>query len=235
MEVFGDVNQVIDIPQLFHDVNKQIGLNPDLSHFEKAKQIGRFLRSNTKVGPAVSLSAVSTLSEMLYGNGGVCSDFALVFNIFCLLNDIPSREYNSVDKLYNAQYGHAFNEIYDDALKQWIAIDIHKGIYFVDADQRPESVDSLFENLRKGNLLHFIYYSDYQPARPERLIKVYSKETIVYLVSNYRIKDIDNILEQYSAWPTFAIVFMMILKRKNYRFVFLADNYKKLLFPKFYH
>ena len=221
MEVFGDVNHVVDIPELFLEVNKQIGLKPEMSNLEKATQIGSFLAMNTKDGPAASLSAGATLNEMVNGNGGVCSDFALVFNVFCLLNNIPSREYNSIDKVYNPEYGHAFNEIYDHQLKKWIAIDVSKGIYFWDDNQNLESVASLFENLRNGKPLNYIFYSDYQPARPERLPKIYSKETIAYLVSNYRIKYIDQILEQYSKWPMFVIVLIMIIKRKNYHFVIL--------------
>ncbi len=234
MEVFGDVNDVSDIPELFFEVNAQIGIEPEMSNLEKAIQIGKFIIENTKGGPALSLSAEATLTGMLNGNGGVCSDFALVFNVFCLLNNIPSREYNSVDKIYNPEYGHAFNEIYDNELEKWIAIDINKGIYFFDNDQNMESVTSLFAHLRKGEALKYNFFSDYQPPRPERLEKIYSKETIAYLVSNYRIKDIDKILERYSKWPMFAVVIVMMLKRKNYHFSLLNDNYKQKLFPLFY-
>lgn len=235
LESFGDVNGITDIPPVFTQVNLQMGIDPNAADFDKAKTIAAFLRKNTKIGPGLSLTAEATLNGMLYGNGGICSDFALVFNAFCLLNKIASREWNCVDRLYQTQYGHAFNEIYDVKKQAWIAIDSHKGIYFVGEDQEtPLSTLALFTFLRTGNSLQYRNISDYETHKPERLPLVYSKNTIPFLVANYKLNDIDPILERYKKLPMFAVMSLLIARRKNYYFLFVMDNYKQKLFPWIY-
>lgn len=234
LECFGDVNAKKDIRPLFFEVNTQFNLNPEWTARQKARHMGEFLRSRTKAGPALSLSSEETLRGMLFGSGGVCGDFSLVFNVFCLLNDIPSREYNVVDQMYNPRYGHTFNEIYDRDLGKWIAIDVHKGIWFSDTRGRLLSVKELFSRLKKAEPVGLDYYSDYRPPKPERLPLVYSQDAVAYLVARYRLSKIDPFLDRAKGVPMAVSTMLMVITGKSYRFQFITHDYRSKLFPLFY-
>ncbi len=231
---FDWINSPADVPDLFHEVNKEIAVDSNADDFLKALQIAAFLRNKTPVGPALSSSSERTLRGMLYGKGGVCSDFSMVFNQFCLLNKIPSKEWNCVDRFYKTTYGHTFNEIYSKELEKWIAIDAHKGIYFVDDHEVPLSVVDLFEGLRQDQLLNLRFISEYRPLRPERLSYVFSKTAIPFLTHNYKSAVNDYYLEKFRNLPTFVINAMLILLRQNYSFIFILDDYKQKLLPRYF-
>ncbi len=232
IETFADCNSVSDVHPLFFEVNSKMDISPTDSNFSKAGKIGIYLRANTKVGPGAGLSSGQTLQKMLYGSGGVCSDFSIVFNVFCLINQIPVREWHCADRLYKTRFGHAFNEIYDNQQQKWIAIDVHKGIYFTN-HQKHLSVDELFSGLRAGKPLEYKFLSNYEPPHKDRLLSVYSAQTIPFLVSNYKIKILDPFLEKHSALPVPLLMIWSWLLRKNYRFVFYFDNYRQKLLESF--
>ncbi|HEX9979367.1 MAG TPA: transglutaminase-like domain-containing protein [Flavobacterium sp.] len=227
---FNDTNNISEVPDIFFKVNNEI-VFPDGDEFSKALTIARFLRDRVPVGPSASLSSAKTLEQMLYGKGGVCNDFSQVFNIFCLINNIRVKEWNCVDRLYKTRYGHTFNEIFVPQLNYWVAIDIHKGIYFNDTEGNPLSATALFQNLRNSKKVNFIYYSDYRPAKPERLQFVYSGNTIPFIISNYNNKLVDEYLDKYRNMPPFVAGLMMVMAGKNYHFTFVLDNYKEKMFP----
>ncbi|MBF6607575.1 MAG: transglutaminase domain-containing protein [Flavobacterium sp.] len=228
---FDKVNQISDIPKLYFEVNKTIGISDDADEFDKALQISSFLRSRTPVGPSLSSSSKRTLYGMLYGKGGVCNDFSMVFNNFCLINNIPSKEWNCVDRFYKTTYGHTFNEIFSSRHQKWIAIDSHKGIYFLDNDNSPMSVIELFESLRNHQPLRLAYISGYRPPNPERLKHVFSGKSIPFVTHNYKAAVVDNYLEKFQSLPMFLINALLILQRKNYSFVFVLDDYRRQLLP----
>ncbi|HMK06393.1 MAG TPA: hypothetical protein VK476_02620 [Flavobacterium sp.] len=228
-----DINNIEDVPALYFEVNTQINVTPKMGTFEKALEIGAFLRNTIKGGPGLGLSSDKTLEKMLAGNGGVCSDFSQIFNLFCFINSIKVKEWGCVDRLYDSRFGHAFNEIYSTEHQKWIAIDIHKGIYFTAVDGKPLSTIELFKNLRNGKELQFTFISDYQPNDMRRIHSVYSKSTLPFVISNYKNKENDYFLNKYhDVFPSFLINFMLILLRKNHNFVFVMDNYKVKLLPK---
>lgn len=229
-----DINDLKDVPQLYFEVNSEINLSADADEFEKALQIGRFLRHRIAGGPGLGLSSDKTLEQMLAGKGGVCSDFTQVFNTFCFINHIKVREWGCVDRLYKSQFGHAFNEIYSTSFKKWIALDIHKAIYFPATEKGiPLSTIELFQSLRNGEELQFTLYSEYVPKNLERIRSVYSKSTVPFLVSGYRSKVNDYFLNKFNMFPPFMINMIMILFRKNQHFIFVMDNYKVKLLPKY--
>jgi hypothetical protein len=230
---FDQFNDLSVIPELFFKINPQINLQPQADELEKAKQIGQFLRSNAKPGPAIGLSPETTLKKMLDGQGGVCSDFSEMLNLFCLMHNIPVKEWGCVDQLYQTQFGHSFNEIYSNALKKWVAIDIHKGILFKDAVGNYLSTIELFRSLRAGSDLNLEHYSDYRSPKTERLPFVYAAYTIPFLVDNRNFKFISNCFRKNEKkYPKLLIDSWIILNRKNQKFIFILDNYKKLLFKK---
>lgn len=230
---FDEFHTAASVPDYFFEINQKIPLDPDSDELEMAKQIGIYLRNACKPGPAIGLSPENTLKKMLQGEGGVCSDFSEMFNLFCLINRIPVKEWGCIDKFYKSKYGHSFNEIYSSALKKWVAIDIHKGILFTDENKKYLSGIELFQYLRAGNELIVEHYSDYRSPQIERLNFVYAAQSIPFLVDNRHFKYINNSLQKYEKKiPKILIDSGVILVRKNRKFIFVLDDYKKLLFKK---
>lgn len=227
--IFNEVNDVKTVPQLYFEINALIDPDLQADEFERALQIGRYLRKNIKGGTGLGLASAETLRKMLAGEGGVCSDFSQIFSIFCLINNIPVKEWGCIDRFYKTRFGHSFNEIYSSQRKQWIAIDIHKGIVFENDKGGYFSAVELFEDLRKDHPLRYRFIADYVPVKLERIAEVYSKITIPFIVSNYKNNVNDYFLSRFRKLPPFLINLIMIACRKNHQFVFVLDNYRKKL------
>lgn len=227
---FNDSNSIEDVPLLFFEINKKINLPSSLDEFDKAILIANYLNKNSKAGQGLGLSSKITLEKLINGKGGVCSDFSLLFSVFCLINNIKVKEWGCTDKLYKSEFGHSFNEIYSTKQSKWIAIDSQKGIYFINNQMTPLSTIELFEYLRLGNDLEYILFSVYNPKNIVRLNSVYSKITIPFIINNYNLKINDYYLDKYqNKYPLLLINILLILKRKNHNFIFILDNYKKRL------
>ncbi|WP_309640026.1 hypothetical protein [Flavobacterium sp.] len=233
---FNDSNHIADVPKLYFEINTQIKLNPTQDELEKSLVIGDFLRSTLKGGTGIGLSSEKTLEIMLAGQGGVCSDFSQIFNVFCLINGIRVKEWGIVDCFYNSQFGHSFNEIYSTKLQKWVAIDIHKAIIFEDvAHNSYFSVVDLFTDLRKGNPLQAKHYSNYVSPDLERTPMVYSKETIPFLLDNKENAAVDYYYNKFqNTMPIILINIILILLRKNQTFIFVMDDYKVKLLPQYF-
>ncbi len=231
---FNKYNSVSSVPQLYFEVNNKINLNPDDDEYEKAIQIGKYLRANIKGGRGLGLSSKKALEKMITNEGGVCSDFSQIFNSFCLINNIKVREWGCIDRLYKAQYGHTFNEIYSSKRKKWIAIDIHKAIVFTDKEDILLSAFELFSTLRSGNPVEFLHYSDYISRDQARTPKVYAPTTIPFIISNEKSAESERYFEKYEETLTPIVInIMVLLGRKGQKFLFVMDNYKNKLLPKF--
>lgn len=234
---YNDINDINDIPQLYFDVNAKIPLTPEMDEFDKALAIATYLRTSIKGGPGLSLSSEKTLQSMIDGKGGVCNDFTQVFNNFCVINHIKVKEWNCVDRFYATLFGHNFNEIYSSRLQKWIAIDVHQSFYFLPEEgDIPLSTIETFSRLRDGkrNRFHF-FVPGFEPKSMERLQNIYAKTAIPFLTVNYKNRIIDQYLDQFTGkFPMFIITSMMILMRKNFYFLFVLDNYKVKLLPKYF-
>ena len=229
---FNDINEMASVPLIFFEVNKLIQLKPEADEFEKALDIAAYLRNNVKGGTGIGLSSEITLQRMLAGKGGVCSDFSLIFNVFCFINNIKVKEWGCVDRFYQSQYGHTFNEVYSSKFQKWIAIDCHKGLYFTAITPTPLSALEVFQYLRYGKSLEYNFISAYVPKSVSRLKDVYGKTTMPFVIDNYNNKVNDYYLNKYQKLiPPFLINAMLILFRLNHHFVFILDNYKKRLLP----
>jgi hypothetical protein len=221
---FNDFNTLASIPKLYFETNEKMAIDPSLDEYEKALQIGKFLRLNMKGGTGLGLSSEKTLEIMLANKGGVCSDFSQIFNIFCLINGIKVKEWGCIDRFYKTEFGHSFNEIYSSGKQKWIAIDIHKGILFT---------NELFSELRKGNHVEFKHYTDYRSPDYNRIPKVFSATTIPFIISNNKNDVTDYYFEKYqNSLSPILINSLILLLRKNHKFIFVMDDYKAKLFPK---
>jgi hypothetical protein len=233
---FNDVNTLDGIPKLYFETNAKIKIDPLQDELDQALTIGTFLRNTIKGGTGIGLSSSKTLEMMLAGQGGVCSDFSQIFNVFCFINGIKVKEWGIVDSMYNPKFGHSFNEIYSTKYQKWIAIDIHKSIVFEDKAQNSffSTVD-LFQDLRKGNRLHVKHFSNYQSKKQERLPMVYAMNTIPFLIDNKAMATVDFYYNKYqNSLPILMINILLILLRKNQTFIFVLDNYKVKLLPKYF-
>ena len=233
---FNDANTLEAIPKLYFETNAKIKLDPLQDELDRALTIGTYLRNAIKGGAGIGLSSEKTLATMLAGRGGVCSDFSQIFNIFCFINGIRVKEWGIVDSMYNPKFGHSFNEIYSTKYQKWIAIDIHKSIIFEDkAHSSFFSTVDLFQDLRKGNPLHVKHFSNYRSVKQERLPMVYSMQTIPFLIHNKEMATVDFYYNKYkNSLPILMINILLILLRKNQTFIFVLDDYKVKLLPKYF-
>jgi hypothetical protein len=232
---FNDTNTLNTIPNLYFETNAKINLDVLQDELDRALTIGTYLRNTIKGGTGIGLSSEKTLATMLASQGGVCSDFSQIFNIFCFINGIKVKEWGSVDSMYNPKFGHSFNEIYSTKHQKWIAIDIHKSIVFEDKIHNSffSTVD-LFQDLRKGNPLYVKHFSNYRSIKQERLPMVYSMHTIPFLIDNKAMATVDFYYNKYqNSLPLLMINILLILLRKNQNFIFVLDNYKVKLLPKY--
>jgi hypothetical protein len=231
--LFQDFNSIDAIPQLYFSINAKIPIDNSLDELDKALVIAKYLRQSIKGGTAIGLSSELTLEKMLDGKGGVCSDFSLIFNIFCFINGIKVKEWGSIDKFYNTQCGHSFNEIYSTKYQKWIAIDIHKSIVFEDVkNNKLFSVVDLFTDLRSGNPLVISHFSEYHSPKQERIQKIYSAHTIPFIISNNKNEVTDYYFNKFQNYfsPLFINAIIIIL-RMNHKFIFVLDNYRLKLLP----
>lgn len=224
---FNAINNKEDVPEIFNTVFKEINLNSK-TDFEKALEIALYLKTKIVGGRGLGLSSDAALSKMIAGKGGVCSDFSQIFNVFCLLAEIKVREWGVVEKFYDPKYGHTFNEIYCTQSQKWIMLDVGKSFYYVNPlNKQPLSALDLFKNLRNNQTPSLVYFI-IENNIDERLPMVYSCSSIPFLISNYNNKVYDFYFNKYQdRFPGFLINFWLILTRKNFRFSFMLDNYKK--------
>lgn len=231
---FNNCNSISSVPQLFFEVNEKIKVNSAAGEYDKAIQIATYLRLHFKGGRGLGLSSRKTLEKMIAEEGGVCSDFSQIFNYFCLINDIKVREWGCIDKIYKPKYGHTFSEIYSSGKQKWIAIDVHKGIVFTDKDDNLLSAIELFSTLRAGESVEFLHYSEYTSPDLVRTPKVYAANTIPFLVCNDRNEEAEQYFEKYQETLTPILInILILLGRKNQKFLFVMDNFKNILLPKF--
>jgi len=230
LPVFNDINKKEDAPSLFLKVNEKIPLEPEMDEFDKARAIAVYLRKQIPGGRGLGLSSNKALELMLAGDGGVCSDFSQIFNEFCVINDIKVREWGTVEKFYNPMFGHTFNEIFSTRLNKWIVIDVGKNLFYKGDGDEPLSVIELFPYLRNGNQIKYEHFSDHVCIDLYKIDKTYSKFTIPFVISNYNNKEYDHYLNRYQyRMPSFMINALMIVLGKNYKFIFVLDNYRTKL------
>ena len=224
---FNTLNKKEDVAPIFLQTFAKIELDGK-TDLEKSVTISKFLTQNIIGGPGLGLSSDVALYKMLNDRAGVCSDFSQIYNVFCLLADIKVREYGVVEKFYNPQFGHTFNEIYSNELQKWVMLDVGKGIYYKNRDtQQPLSATEIFLQLRNAQEPEIVYFTQ-RIDDDKRLDQIYSAESIPFLISNYNNKTYDYYFNKYQdKVPGFLINFLLILVRKNFKFSFMLDNYKK--------
>lgn len=98
------------------------------------------LRSRPKRKGPIQSTTVEAYSEIIESGRGYCADYTQVFNGLAYTAGIPVREWGLSFDRYSGD-GHAFSEIYDPGLAQWVFVDPMHGFYVEDrTGGRPLSV-----------------------------------------------------------------------------------------------
>lgn len=229
---YNDWNKKEEVPDYFYDINAKIfqaGI-PD-SDLDKAKQLSSWLCEHTKVGPGLSEPSAKALETMLYGNGGVCSDLAQIYNNFCVINDLQVREWGTTSAPFSRNNGgHSFNEVFLKDLDKWVLIDPSWGMLFYNDQNEPLSVLELYELSRKGQTINYRTFIEGKIIKLEHVMKNYLNTDVTpFLICAYRNKTYDCYLKLARPYvPVFIIHFFVFLSGRSYYYKFPLDDYKKI-------
>lgn len=215
-----------DIPCIYFELNQWIFKkgNENLTDLKKAKKIAKWLRNNIKGGPGLGKSSATAIVKMLNGDGGVCSDFAQVYNNFCVINDLKVREWGLkvLNDNANTLGGHSFNEIYSKELQKWVIIDVAKNIYFYHSDSSlPLSVSDLTALKYEKKEVYYFKFNKKITAEPERIDELFLvPRSFPFLITDYCNKTCDNFLEKLDFLPISLIHGLLFLTGNSYSFSF---------------
>lgn len=225
------LNPISEIPKCFFEINAKIFPHGNivLNDIEKVETIALWMTNNIKRGRGLGLSSEDTIKIMTLEKGGVCSDFAQVFNNFCVINDIKVKEwgFKSVSKNKCISGGHSFNEFYSKELEKWILIDTYKCIFFYKKnDAIPLSVFELFDTLKENEKVIFKNIDPNCLTEPIRVEDLYlSSNCIPFLITNYHNKTYDYYLKKFDFLPVFFTHGIIYLLGKSYKFLFTREIY----------
>jgi hypothetical protein len=223
---YNSSNPKNDIPSIYFELNRSIFTesNEDLTDLKKSQKIAKWLRNNIKGGTGLGKSSESTIRKMINGEGGVCSDFAQVYNNFCVINDLKVKEWGLkiLTDNPNTMGGHSFNEIYSKELQKWIIIDVSKCIYFYHSDSSlPLSVSDLTALKNENKEINYFKFNNEIIADPKRIQELYLVDySFPFLITNYCNKTCDYFLEKLDFLPVSFIHGLLFLSGKSYTFEF---------------
>lgn len=229
---YNTLNKKEDIPALYFKINseifKEISPSTDL---ERIKQLVTWLLEHTNFGPGLSEPSEKALDTLLYGIGGVCSDMVQVFNNFCVINDIPVREWGTTSAPFNrSNGGHSFNEVYIKELQKWLLIDPSWGGMFHDADNIALSVIEVYSLSRSKEPVNYKPFLSNKEIAIEHINKNYLNSDITpFLICDYRNKIYDRFLKLARPYvPVFIVHFFVFISGKGYHYKFPLDDYRKI-------
>jgi hypothetical protein len=223
---YNSINPKNEIPPIYFELNQSIfsESHKDLTDLKKAEKIAKWLRNNIKGGTGLGKSSKTAITEMINGEGGVCSDFAQVYNNFCVINDLKVKEWGL--KILNDNpdtlEGHSFNEIYSKELQKWILIDVAKCIYFYNSDSSlPLSVSELIELKNKNKAIKYLKFNAEITADPKRIVELYLvANSFPFIITNYRNKTYDYFLDNLRFLPVSLIHGLLFITGNSYTFEF---------------
>jgi len=223
---YNSINPKNEIPPIYFELNQSIftEITEDLTDLKKAQKIAIWLRNNIKGGPGLGNSSESAILKMINGEGGVCSDFAQVYNNFCVINDLKVKEWGLKIITDNPQTlgGHSFNEVYSQELQKWIIIDVAKCIFFYHSDSSlPLSVSDLVSLKSQNKPIKYSEFNKEIPADPKRIKELYlAMNSFPFLITNYSNKTCDYFLTKLDFLPLSLIHGILFLSGKSYTFEF---------------
>jgi hypothetical protein len=227
---YNDNNPKINVPVLFYKINNAIfkKKGTEFSDIKKAKKIAIWLRNHIKGGPGIGKSSENALRKMIKGEGGVCSDFAQVYNNFCVINDLKVKEWGIKieSSVLPISGGHSFNEFYSKELQKWILIDVAKSVLFYHSDPKiPLSALELMELKKKNQKINFKSFNKKTTADNNRITELYlTTNSSLFLITNYCNKTYDYYLEKLDFFPESIVHGLVFLRGRSYAFEFPTHN-----------
>jgi hypothetical protein len=231
---YNSINSKNDIPSIYSELNQSIftDSNEELTDLQRAEKIAKWLRNKIKGGPGLGKSSESTIRKMINGKGGVCSDFAQIYNNFCVINDLKVKEWGLkiLTDNPNTLGGHSFNEIYSKELQKWVIIDVAKFIYFYDKDSRlPLSVYDLISMKNKNKEIKYFEFNKLITSEPKRIQELYLVNySFPFLVTNYCNKTCDYFMNNLDFLPISLIHGILFLSENGYTFEFPVNTMNKV-------
>ena len=231
---YNQYNNNKSIPKIYHDCNYKIFTESDslYTDYEKVIKIACWLRNNTIGGPGLGFHSTKTLDMMIYVTNCVCSDFAQVFNYFCVINDIQVREWGLNNVFFNDN-GHSINEVYCKELKKWILIDVSRSILFYKSDKnKPLSVLETFHlSVKEINKNYFSFNDSYElNDKDYKVIKhfFYNKNFRPFLIDRYRNNVYDFFLKKLHFLPIPFVHGLILLLGLSYKLRLVAIPLKQI-------
>lgn len=230
---YNSQNPIETIPDIYFNKSLSLFSGCEInSDYDKALQIARWLRQNTKGGPGLGKSSEETLRLMLEGKGGICSDFSQVYNNFCVINNIKVKEWGLNQLPYDKGFGgHSYNEFYSSVHQKWVFIDVSRVFLYYEIESNiPLSVLEFFEFHRKGIKIEAKSILPDKYFEEENMNYLYYRKGIIpFVLTNYSNKKTDYYLNKFDGvLPISIIHILIILTGNSYRFEFPLDDFKKM-------
>ena len=155
-------------PEFTEAVRQALGRLPNnASTWDRALALARHVSQKPRQsgGGGIKSSTIDAYRIIVTEGRGYCADYTQVMNGLTYAAGLPSREWGMSFDDYSGN-GHAFNEVYDPALSQWVLIDSYYSLYFIARDTgKPLSALGLRERLEAGAGTDTI---EVRPILPER-------------------------------------------------------------------
>jgi Transglutaminase-like superfamily len=148
-------NETTAKPQELVNVVHRIGADPGggASSLQRALRIASHLGEGGIRGGMLQLDTISAYRAIVTSGAGYCADYTQVFNALAYVADVPVRQWGMSFDGFGGN-GHAYNEIYDAQLRQWVLVDAFNAFYVEDtATGRPVSALEFRERLRDPDVL----------------------------------------------------------------------------------
>ena len=227
-------NSPSEIPEIYKQIHAKIYEEKSFtSDLNKIQHLCLWLRSHIKGGPGLGLPSDRSLEVMLAGKGGVCSDFAQVFNNFCVVNGFLVREWGMTRIPFDNNYGgHSVNEVYLNDLNKWVCTDVYLCLlFFKPGNSLPLSVQELQEQLISDpDGLIINCFTEKNVEIEKSIIRNYTSSlAVMFLIHRYRNKIYDMYLKRFKLWlPTAAIHFLLYITNKSYLYFFPNGNFQRM-------
>lgn len=223
---YNGLKKKTDMPVIYFQLNNMIfnHKKTELTDIEKVKKIAKWLRNHIKGGPRLGKSSENALFKMIKGEGGVCSDFAQIFNNFCVINDLKVKEWGlKISKDNSAVLeGHSFNEVYCKEFQKWILVDVSKSIFFYHVSPKlPLSVMELIDLKKENKEIHYSKFNKNVSIDNQYINDLYLTSTsFPFVITNYSNKTYDYYLNKLGFLPESIIHGLVFLTGNSYAYEF---------------
>ena len=165
-------------PEMRDAVGVAVGSESRNSELRTALDLARHLAKNRQRGSVpIQKSTIETYRTIVGEGQGYCADFTQVFNGLAHAAGLEVREWGMSFEGYGGN-GHAFSEVFDRGLDQWVFVDSFYSFYVTNHSGRPLSATELRDRLLAGSTdLHVepIVAEKFGFKSPERALAYYRR------------------------------------------------------------